>query len=145
MDALFTTATLSLGWRRPVQKSVDRGFAAISVLGQSRSEHVLSCFRIVPIACESACHGDNSFEGHCHSICSEIGEFGLDKLVQKQLIQRLDDAMSKDAEQFTGQTHRLSASVTPVQTNTSGNSKRCLVATQSLLGINPSCRTWVIT
>ena len=36
-------------------------------------------------------------------------EFGLDKLVQKQLIQRLDDAMSKDAEQFTGQTHRLSA------------------------------------
>ena len=33
----------------------------------------------------------------------------MDKLVQKQLIQRLDDAMSKDAEQFTGQTHRLSA------------------------------------
>ena len=32
-----------------MQKSVDRGFAAISVLGQSRSEHVLRCFRIVPL------------------------------------------------------------------------------------------------
>lgn len=38
-----------------------------------------------------------------------LGRFGVDKLVQKQLIQRLDDAMSKDAEQSTGQTHRLSA------------------------------------
>ena len=38
-----------------------------------------------------------------------LGSFGLDKLEQKQLIQRLDNAMSKDAERFTGQTHRLSA------------------------------------
>ena len=60
-----------------MQKSVDSGFASISVLGQSRSEHVLRCFRIVPIACESACHGDNSFKDHCHSRCSEIGEFWL--------------------------------------------------------------------
>ena len=60
-----------------MQKLVGRGFAAISVLGQSRSENVLRCFHIVPIACESARHGDNSFEGHGHSICSEIGESWL--------------------------------------------------------------------
>ena len=60
-----------------MQKSVDRGFVAISALGQSRSEHVLRFFRIVPIVCESACHGDNSFEGHCHSLSLEIGEFWL--------------------------------------------------------------------
>ncbi len=52
-----------------MQKPVDRGFAAISVLGQRRSEYAPRVFRIVLIACESACHSDNSFEGHCHSIC----------------------------------------------------------------------------
>lgn len=38
-----------------------------------------------------------------------LGSHGLDKLVQKQLIQRLDDAMSANAEPSKGQTHRLSA------------------------------------
>lgn len=33
----------------------------------------------------------------------------MDRVVQKQLIQRLDDAMSANAEQPKGQTHRLSA------------------------------------
>ena len=60
-----------------MQKPVDQRSAAISALGQTRTEHVLRYFRIVPIACESACHGDNSFKDHCHSICSDIGESWL--------------------------------------------------------------------
>jgi hypothetical protein len=38
-----------------------------------------------------------------------LGRLGLDRVVQEQLIQRLDGAMSSDAEQSQGQTHRLSA------------------------------------
>ena len=38
-----------------------------------------------------------------------LGSSGLDKLVQKELIKRLDDAMSANTEQPEGQTHRLSA------------------------------------
>ena len=43
------------------------------------------------------------------SYAQRLWSSGLDKLLQKQLIKRLDDAMSADAEPSKGQTHRLSA------------------------------------
>ena len=64
-----------------MQKPIDQRFVAMSALGQTRTEHVLRCSRIVPIVCESAdasaCRSDDGFEGQCHSRCLEIGEFWL--------------------------------------------------------------------
>ena len=68
-----------------MQEPIGQRFAATSVLGHSRSKHVLQCFRTVQSACQSTCHNantntcdsDNGCEVHCHSLSSAIGESWL--------------------------------------------------------------------
>ena len=72
-----------------MQEPIGQRFAATSVLGHSRSKHVLQCFRTVQSACQStcksschnanthACHSDDGCEVHCHRLSLAIGEFWL--------------------------------------------------------------------
>lgn len=56
-----------------MQEPIGQRFAATSVLGHSRSKHVLQCFRTV----QSACHSYDGCEVHCHRLSLAIGEFWL--------------------------------------------------------------------